>query len=82
MTFETFQNDARLYVVGALEPDEIKRFDLAKEQYGDAARAFVDECNRLHEALQLSLKPVKKALAIKARLLSMVSRRNPIPSRN
>jgi len=81
MTFEEFQNYARLYVLGALEPQEIARFEFAKEQYGPAAQEFVDECNCRRERLELSLKPAKKLEAIKAQLLSMVSRRSPTSSR-
>jgi len=81
MSFEEFQNYARLYVIGALEPQEIAKFEFAKEQYGPAAQEFVDECNFRHERLELSLKPAKKLEAIKAQLLSMVSRRSPTQSR-
>ena len=77
MTLERFQNYARLYVIGALELEEMKRFEVAKEKHGPVAAAFVDECNRLHEELKLSLKPVEKTRAIRTRLLSMISRRNP-----
>ena len=77
MRLEEFRNYARLYVIGALESEETKRFEVAREQYGPAAEAIVEECNRLHEALRLSLKPAEKVWAINTRLLSMISRRNP-----
>jgi len=77
MTFEAFQNYARLYVIGALELDEMEKFERAREQYGSAAGECLDECNRVHESLQLSLKPADKARSVKTRLLSLVSRRNP-----
>jgi len=77
MTFEAFQNYARLYVIGALELDEMEKFERAREQYGSAAGECLDECNRAHESLQLSLKSAEKARSIKTGLLSLVSRRNP-----
>ena len=77
MTVEGFQNYARLYVVGALGPEEMKKFELARDQHGSAAQEFVDECNCRHERFELSLKPNAKMQAIKTRLLSMVSQRHP-----
>jgi hypothetical protein len=76
VTFERFQNYARLYVVGALDSEEMEKFELARERHGPAAQEFVDECNCRHESLELSLKPAAKMQAIKTRLLSMVSRRH------
>ena len=77
MTFEGFRNYARLYVVGALGPEEMKKFELAREEHGAPAQEFVDECNYRHESFELSLKPRPKMQAIKTRLLSMVSQRHP-----
>jgi hypothetical protein len=76
MSFEGFQNYARLYVIGALESEEIREFELARYQYGPLAEEFVNECDRLHNGLRLSLKPAERSKAIKAQLRSMVSRRN------
>jgi hypothetical protein len=75
MSFEEFQNCARLYVIGALEPEELQEFEAARKQYGTAAEDFVNECYGLHEAFALSLKPAKAASAIKDRLMSMVRER-------
>jgi len=80
MSFEGFQNYARLYVIGALEPEEITKFELARQQYGPVAEEFVNECDRLRQGLKLSLKPGEKSKAIKARLLSMVSRASVRPN--
>jgi len=80
MSFEGFQNYARLYVIGALEPEEIREFELSRNQYGPLAEEFVNECDRLHKELKLSLKPAENSKAIKAQLLSMVGRRRPILS--
>jgi pyruvate-formate lyase len=76
MSFEEFQNSARLYVIGALEPDELQDFESARKQYGVAAEDFINQCYTLHEAFALSLKPAKASTAIKDRLMSMVRERS------
>ena len=75
MNFEEFQNRARLYVIGALEPEEIEEFELARKEYGQKGEDFIAECYNLHEAFALSLKPAKSSDAIKDRLMSMVRNR-------
>ena len=75
MNFEEFQNRARLYVIGALEPEEVEEFELARKDYGQKAEDFIAECYNLHEAFALSLKPEKSSDAIKERLMSMVRAR-------
>jgi len=32
MNFEQFQNQSRLYVIGALEPDELEEFEKARRK--------------------------------------------------
>lgn len=76
MSFEEFQNSARLYVIGALEPDELRDFEAARQQYGAAAEEFINQCYALHEAFALSLKPAKASAAIKDRLMAMVRERS------
>ena len=76
MSFEQFQNSARLYVIGALEPEELRDFEAARQQYGAAAEEFINQCYALHEAFALSLKPAKASAAIKDRLMSMVRERS------
>ena len=76
MSFEEFQNCARLYVIGALEPEELQDFEAARKQYGSAAEDFVNQCYGLHEAFALSLKPAKASSDIKEKLMSMVRDRN------
>jgi hypothetical protein len=76
MSFEEFQNRARLFVVGALEPDEMAEFEQARREFGDKAEAFVAECYSLSEAFALSLKPAKASNQIKTRLMEMVKNRN------
>ena len=77
MSFEEFQNCARLYVIGALEPGELQEFESARKQYGSAAEDFISQCYGLHEAFALSLKPAKASSAIKEKLMSMVRERRP-----
>jgi hypothetical protein len=72
MSFEEFQNRSRLYVIGALEPDEIDEFENARKQFGQKAEDFIGECYALHEAFALSLKPAKSSAALKDKLMSMV----------
>ena len=72
MSFEEFQNRSRLYVIGALEPEELTEFEAARKELGTKAEAFITECYGLHEAFALSLRPAKSSAALKDRLMSMV----------
>jgi hypothetical protein len=72
MSFEEFQNRSRLYVIGALEPEEIDDFEEARKQFGQKAEDFIGECYALHEAFALSLKPAKSSAGLKDKLMSMV----------
>jgi hypothetical protein len=72
MSFEEFQNQARLYVIGALEPEELQQFEAARKLFGTKGEDFINECYALHEAFALSLKPAKASGDIKDRLMSMV----------
>jgi hypothetical protein len=75
MSFEEFQTQARLYVIGALDPDELTDFEDARKEFGHRAEDVISECYALHEAFALSLKPAKSSAAIKDRLMSMVKER-------
>ncbi len=75
MSFEEFQNRARLYVIGALENDESREFEESRREFGQPAEDFITECYRLHEAFALSLKPAKSSSALKDRLMKMVRER-------
>jgi len=72
MSFEEFQNSARLYVIGALEPEETEEFEKARKEFGQQAEDCIAECYALHEAFALSLRPAKASAEIKERLMSMV----------
>ena len=75
MNFERFQNRSRLYVIGALEPDEAEEFEKARKKFGKKAEDFIAECYALHEVFALSLRPAKASSAIKDRLMAMVRER-------
>ena len=72
MNFEQFQNQSRLYVIGALEQDELEEFEKARRKFGKKADDFISKCYALHEAFALSLRPEKSSDAIKERLMAMV----------
>jgi len=75
MNFERFQRQSRLYVIGALEPEELEEFERARKKFGKKADDFISECYGLHEAFALSLRPAKASSAIKERLMEMVHAR-------
>jgi hypothetical protein len=76
MSFEDFQNRARLYVIGALEPNELDEFEEARKEWGQKAEDFIGECYALHEAFALSLRPAKSSAAMKERLMARVREKN------
>jgi hypothetical protein len=72
MNFSEFQNQSRLYVIGALEPEELEEFEKARTKFGKKGEEFITKCYALHEAFALSLRPAKSSVAIKERLMAMV----------
>jgi hypothetical protein len=75
MSFKEFQNRARLFVIGALESEEMPEFEKARREFGEKAEAFIAECYSLSEAFALSLNPAKASDQIKTRLMEMVKNR-------
>lgn len=75
MSFDEFQNQARLYVIGALEPEETEAFEQARKHFGQKAEDYIVECYTMHEAFALSLRPAKSSDALKERLMAMVRNR-------
>jgi hypothetical protein len=75
MSFNEYQNQARLYVIGALEPEELEDFEQARKDFGQKAEDYITECYSMHEAFALSLRPAKSSDALKERLMSMVRNR-------
>jgi anti-sigma-K factor RskA len=76
MTFEQFQNHARLYVVGALDVSETKEFEQARKQFGQKAEDVIRECHELLHAFALSLRPARSSADLKTRLISMVRQKS------
>jgi hypothetical protein len=75
MSFEEFQNRARLFVIGALDDGEADEFEAARREFGQRAEDCISECYSLSEAFALSLKPAKSNEQIKNRLMDMVRER-------
>jgi hypothetical protein len=75
MSFEEFQNRARLFVIGALEDGENEEFEIARREFGQRAEDYISECYSLSEAFALSLKPAKASEEIKDRLMDLVRER-------
>src|SRR4029453_5136826 len=71
MKFEQFQNQSRLYVIGALEPEELDEFEKARKRFGKKADDFISKCYALHEAFALSLRPEKSSDGIKEPTMAM-----------
>jgi len=78
MSFEEFQNRARLYVIGALEPEETAEFEMARREFGQQGEDFIAECYNLHEAFALSLRPEKTSETLKERLMARVRERKSL----
>ncbi len=76
MSFEQFQDRARLYVIGALESDETEELENARREFGQKADDFIAECYDLHEAFALSLQPKKSSDSLKQRLMEKVRARS------
>ena len=72
MNFSEFQNQARLYVIGALEAEELEEFEKARTKFGKKGEDFITKCYALHEAFALSLRPAKASATIKEKLMAMV----------
>ena len=72
MNFEQFQNQSRLYVIGALEAEELEEFEEARKKFGKKGEDFISKSYALHEAFALSLRPAKSSDALKERLMAMV----------
>ena len=73
MSFEEFENQARMHVLGVLEDgEEIAQFEKARAQFGERAESLIAEFQRLSAAFALSLRPTPPKPATKERLLSMI----------
>ncbi len=72
MTFEEFQNHARLYVVGGLDEAETAAFRGARRFYGEVGEAFLRECRQLNSAFALSLRPEPPREDARDRLMMLI----------
>jgi len=82
MSFEEFQNQARLYVIGALEAEETQAFEQARREFGQQAEDYIAQCYSMHEAFALSLRPAKASAELKDRLMEMVRKRGGSENRD
>ena len=78
MSSEEFQSKSRLYVLGALDPEELEEFERERKKSGKRAENFITQCYVLHETFALSLRPEKASASIKERLMSMVRERKQV----
>ncbi|MDP9291461.1 MAG: hypothetical protein M3O82_03750 [Verrucomicrobiota bacterium] len=74
MNFDEFQNQARLYVVGALDSEETDEFQLARREFGEEAEDFIRECRRLNSVFALSLRPSAPNPETRERILAQIKR--------
>jgi len=78
MTFEQFQHDARLFVLGALYPAELREFERATEKFGDRAQQCIRDCRSLRDAFRLSLRTAAARETLNHRIDSMSTRQRPV----
>ncbi len=72
MNFEEFQNLARLYVVGAIDADDIEGFKTARVEFGQKAEDFIRECRKLNSMFALSLRPQAPRSETRDKLLEKI----------
>ncbi len=72
MNSEDFDSMARLYVLGALDDDELTEFDRRRHELGPQAEHVIQECERLNSMFALSLRPTPPKPSTKQKLLDMV----------
>ena len=73
MNSEDFESRARLYVLGALDDEELTEFERTRHEMGPAAERIIQECERLNSMFALSLRPTAPKPATKQRLLDMIN---------
>ncbi len=73
MNSEDFESKARLYVLGALDDEELNDFERVRHEMGPAAERIIQECERLNSMFALSLRPTAPKPATKQRLLDMIN---------
>ncbi len=73
MNSEDFDSMARLYVLGALDDDELADFERLRHDMGQQAERVIEECERLNSMFALSLRPTPPKPSTKQKLLDMVN---------
>jgi hypothetical protein len=77
MNSEEFEKRARLYVLGALDDEELKDFESERRAQGPTAERIIQECERLNSIFALSLRPTPPKPTTKQRLLDMIKAAHP-----
>ena len=72
MNFEEFENKARLYVVGAIDDDDLDAFRQARREFGERAEDFISECRKLNAVFALSLRPRPPRPETREKLLAQI----------
>ena len=72
MSFEEFENLARLYVVWALEDGEEEAFQEARADFGERAEEVIAEFHQLNSVFALSLRPHPPHPDTKRKLLQAI----------
>ncbi len=72
MSFEEFENKARLYVLGALDEEETAAFHDARQKFGREAEEVIKECRKLNSVFALSLRPNLPKPETKALLMAKI----------
>lgn len=72
MTFEEFENLARLYVIGALDEEDTQGFLSARAEFGEQAEVCIRECRNLNAMFALSLRPKSPHPETRQKLVEMV----------
>ena len=73
MSSDDFERRARLYVLGALDDEELARFEEERQAFGTDAERVIQECERLNSMFALSLRPTPPKPTTKQKLLDMVN---------
>ncbi len=81
MSSDEFETRARLYVLGALDDEELKEFELVRRALGPAAERVIQECERLNSIFALSLRPTPPRPTTKQRLLDLIKTAHPTRGR-
>lgn len=73
MNSDDFESMARLYVLGAMDNDELAEFERQRHELGPSAERVIQECERLNSMFALSLRPTPPKPSTKQKLLDMVN---------